>query len=150
MRRQHCADLVEGRQMVDSSFCVLDPGDIWERRQAQYQGGRVNHYWPKSFEEFAIKKARGAALGGPDNSYDRPYHKFFEWNGGRDDARYQPMPPEMLAATHLEIARLKALEGVTVALEQIEAGFVRRLASIGTTAQLRAHYALNRVAAGPL
>lgn len=150
MRRQHCPDLIPGKMLIDSAFEAVDLDNFWNRSEPQYAGGQVNHYWPKSFEEFAIKKARGAAFGGDDNPYDRPYRKFFEWNGLAEPGRQHPPRPAMLSAVHQEIQRLRSLPGVAEAQDQVERGFARRLSEICSPEQLLALYERNRVPPGDL
>lgn len=150
MRQQHCPDLIPGRLWWDSAHQPIDPAAVWERNRPQYSGGHVSHYWPKSFEEFAIKKARGRTLGGDENPYDRPYSKFFEWNGFARDDRHRPPPPALLAGVRREIDRLLELPGVAAAQARIEKGFGQRLRQICTTDELMSAYEHNQVPPGPL
>ena len=60
MRQQHFPEIKPGGFLVDSSFKPLNAGTLWERHKPQYDGGRINHYWARSFEEFSVKKARAA------------------------------------------------------------------------------------------
>lgn len=71
MRRRHWPELVPGFRFVDSAFQPLDETFMPLRKTAEYSGGRLNHYWPKSFQEFAVKKARGASLGGVRGAAER-------------------------------------------------------------------------------
>ena len=48
MRQQHAPDVAPGFVFVDSAFNALDPATMDQRREAEYRGGRLNHYWPKS------------------------------------------------------------------------------------------------------
>jgi Glycosyl transferase family 2 len=145
MRRQHTVDLMPGKTLVDSTLNPLDSEGIWQRKANEYAGGQINHYWPRSFEEFAIKKARGASLGGEQNEYDRPYKQFFEWNGPALADNHWPTSRSYLSRLHAEIFKLRALPGVQEAASNIELGFKNRLASIGSEEELHRLYKLNEV-----
>jgi hypothetical protein len=150
MRLQHIPELMPGRAVVDSALLALDVDTYWQRRTPQYSGGRINHYWPRSFEEFVIKKARGAALGGEHNLYDRPYSLFFTWNGfGTPENRY-PTDANLLRLTQQRIESLRRLDGVAAAADRIERGFPVMLAKIGDEPRLRRLYAQNRREPGDL
>ena len=157
MRRQHIPELAPGRIAVDSALESMNLEVYWERRQAQYAGGRINHYWPKSFQEFIVKKARGAALaaledqhGNKNNLYDRPYDKFFVWNGHGTPENAHPADPGLLAAVKAHIQALRALPDVAEAADRIERGFGPLLARVGDDSHLRQLYAQNSADPGDL
>ncbi len=150
MRRQHYPELLPGRLTLDSGLNPVDLARIDDRRVAEYAGGTLNHYWPKSFQEFAIKKARGASLGAKQAVYDRPYGKFFEWNGRARPENHRPMPAELIAQVHAEIARLRALPGVAELADRINVAFPVLLERLCPPATLRQHYWNNRRPEGPL
>jgi Glycosyl transferase family 2 len=145
MRRQHCPDMLPDKLLVDSTMNPLNLDTIWDRRNSNYEGGKINHYWPRSFEEFAIKKARGASLGSEQNEYDRPYKQFFEWNGPALPDNHWPTSRNYLSRIYSEIGKLKALPGVDVAVIDIEKGFKSRLDAICSEEELRRLYTLNEV-----
>jgi hypothetical protein len=140
MRRQHYPELAPGWVAVDSALRPLDLSTYWERRAAEYAGGRINHYWPRSFQEFVIKKARGAALGGEENLYDRPYDTFFRWNGYSSRENHYPTDPKFLALVKKKIQALRRLPGVAAAADAIEGGFGELLWRNGDEARLRSLY----------
>ena len=140
MRRQHYPELAPGSLTVDSALNTLNVATYWERRVAEYAGGRLNHYWPRSFQEFVIKKARGAALGGEENLYDRPYDTFFRWNGYPSRETHYPTDSKLLAAVKKKIEELRRLPGVAAAADAIEGGFGELLARNGDEAHLRTLY----------
>jgi len=144
MRHQHYPEVAPGFTVVDSLFEPLDLSTIWQRRQAQYGGGRINHYWPRSFEEFAIKKARGASLEMQDNQYDRPYEQFFSWNGHSAAENSHPTDPKHMQKVKDQIDALRALEGVAAVADRIEREFSSFLARVTPHQDLRAEYAKNR------
>lgn len=150
MRRQHHPEVAPGRWVVDSALQRLDIATIWERREAQYDGGRINHYWPRSFQEFAIKKARGAALGRDMEIYDRPYARFFMWNGYASPENHYPTDARLLQAVKNRIAYLRRLEGVAAAADRIEQRFPSVLARVASEETLRAAYDRCKVEPGAL
>jgi hypothetical protein len=150
MRKQHHPEVAPGFQVVDSAFEPLDIATIWERRKAQYSGGRINHYWPRSFEEFAIKKARGAALGRDMAIYDRPYERFFMWNGHSTAENAFPTDPRLLQSIKSRLAWLRRLDGVAEAADRIERGFPDILARVADRPTLRSAYEQSKVEPGDL
>jgi hypothetical protein len=123
MRRQHIPDLRPGRRIVNSAFDPVDPDALWERRDPVYGGGRINHYWPKSFEEFSLKKARGDALRLQDDEYRRDFRLFFDWNGPETPDTWYPVNPRYLAEARRTIERLRALDGVAESERAIQQNF---------------------------
>jgi hypothetical protein len=150
MRREHHPEMAPGFLVLDSAFNPIDIGAIWERRTAEYSGGRINHYWPRSFQEFAIKKARGAALGPEQNIYDRPYDRFFAWNGHATDENHHPTDPNWCKILHDRIDALRRLDGVAAAADRIEEEWPFILANVADERRLREDYERNRVEPGPL
>lgn len=123
MRRQHIPDLRPDRRMVNSAFDPVDPAALWERRDPVYAGGRINHYWPKSFEEFSLKKARGDALRLQDDDYRRDFRLFFDWNGPETPDTHYPVHPAYLADARRKIAELRALDGVAECEQVVQQNF---------------------------
>ncbi|MGP0076786.1 MAG: glycosyltransferase family 2 protein [Bryobacteraceae bacterium] len=149
MRLNHAPWVKPGGTLIDS---VFDPIDLdascsdawWEAvdawRTPRYGGGRVNHYWARSFEEFAVKKARGASLKMEQNMFDRPYASFFQWNGFETPENYYPVDPILLANVKRKIKELETLEGVRSVASKISRNFPRFLKRIHTGAELRKIY----------
>jgi hypothetical protein len=150
MRHQHYPEVAPGFTVVDSLFQPLDLATIWERRRAEYGGGRLNHYWPRSFQEFAVKKARGVSLKIEDNPYDRPYEQFFTWNGHASADNRYPTDPNALQKVKDQIEALRALEGVAAVADRIDREFPRLLARVTGKQNLRAAYAKNQTEPGEL
>ena len=128
MRQQHIPDLLAGRMIVDSTFEPLDTTGPWQDWPMQYAGGRINHYWPKSFEEFSVKKARGEALKMVDNEYLRDFRLFFDWNGPDTPETYQPVDAVFLDTVQRGMARLRSMPGVAACEAEVERQFPRLLA----------------------
>ncbi|MGP0074270.1 MAG: glycosyltransferase family 2 protein [Bryobacteraceae bacterium] len=125
MRHEHFPDVKHGGFLVDSALAPLpfDVRDQWKGHNPQYAGGRINHYWPKSFEEFAIKKARGQAIKLKENLYDRPFELFFAWNGYASKDNHYPISPVILQRVRKKIEALKEIEGVSALADRIDRGF---------------------------
>jgi hypothetical protein len=150
MRHQHYPEVAPGCVVVDSTFKPVDLSQIWERRQAEYGGGRINHYWPRSFQEFAIKKARGASLAIDNNMYDRPYETFFTWNGRATPENACPADPGLLVSVKARIDALRRLDGVAAMADRIEREFPVFLARVSDERRLRAAYADSAAEPGEL
>jgi len=140
MLRQHFPDLRPHRLIVDSAFDPLDPDNAWKAWPTQYSGGRINHYWPKSFEEFSLKKARGDSLTLAENEYARDFKLFFEWNGLETAETYHPIDPTFLMRVRDRIAQIRVLDGVAVCEQEVERGFRRLVARHDQAGGLRRVY----------
>jgi hypothetical protein len=139
MRWNHAPWVKAGGLITDSVFDPIDlDGERW--RIPQYGGGRINHYWPRSFEEFAIKKARGATLKLEENLFDRPFERFFQWNGVETPENYHPVDPILLKNVKGRIEELQMLEGVRSAATQISLNFPDFLNRIYSNEELRRIY----------
>lgn len=150
MRQQHHAELPPGYVHVDSALTPIDQATIWDRRAPNYAGGRLNHYWPRSFQEFAIKKARGATLNFKQNFYDRPYTTFFSWNGYESADAFYPADNGLIAAVKTKIAELRTVPEIVECDDRIQANFPKFLAGISSDEMLRTIYRQNRAEPGPL
>jgi glycosyl transferase family 2 len=140
MRRDHFAELKGGGVLVDSVFDPVDPSSISPGRIPQYGGGRINHYWARSFEEFAIKRARGASLNLDENLYDRPFSTFFAWNGFESPQNRYPVDPVLLGNVKRKIEELEALDGVRAAATKINLNFPHFLKRVASNGNLRKLY----------
>jgi hypothetical protein len=123
MRKQHIPELRQGAFIVNSAFDRLDADRVWERRPPQYSGGWINHYWPKSFEEFSLKKARGDALKLAEDEYRRGFQLFFDWNGPETPETRHPVDPALLDAVKCMLRRLRSLDGVAAIEADVQARF---------------------------
>ncbi len=128
MRRQHVPDIRPDGFMVNSVFDAVDPDGIWTKRPSVYDGGRINHYWPKSFEEFSLKKARGDALNLEEDEYRRDFSLFFDWNGPETPDTHHPVDPAFLASVQTILRDLRSLDGIAA----LEAEVHRRFRSLLT------------------
>ncbi len=140
MRCDHFPEFEAGGVLVDSTFEPVDPESIFRNRTPQYGGGRINHYWARSFEEFAVKKARGASLRLEENLYDRPFAKFFEWNGVETPENHCPVDAPLLAKVKSKIGELEKLDGVREADRSIDRNFPDLVKRIDSRGKLRRVY----------
>jgi hypothetical protein len=105
-------------------------------------GGWVNHYWHKSFEEYCVKRTRGEALDMDPkrNEYRRDDQQYFSWNVPRANEFYDPSPMEVVTRVRMEYERLLALPGVRVINDGISDGFPGFLRSLVDTDDLRRRF----------
>lgn len=155
MRHQHFPEVKEGRSLVNSAFAPI-PTDlesfaqILDEKRQEYAGGWVNHYWVRSFEEFAVKKARGKSLQLEDNTYDRDFRLFFLWNGEETPENHYPIDTAWLGRVKAKIEQLKKLEGVGALAEKIDRDFPLLLKHHYGRRSLRAMYRKYRTEPGEL
>ena len=123
MRLQHAPELFPGATLFNSSLAPVDLETVWKPREPVYQGGRVNHYWPKSFQEFSLKKARGDALPLEDDEYRRAFSLFFQWNAPETPETLAATDETWLAAVKVRCEALRALPGVRDAEAEVEKRF---------------------------
>lgn len=134
MRQQHYPELRSGRFVVDLAFEPFDLQHIWDGRPPSYEGGWISHYWPKSFEEFSLKKARGDALKMDANEYSRPFELFFQWNGLETASNHSPPNSPLIAHVKTVCSTLRTLQGVAEAEAEVERRFgnlLHRYDSVG-------------------
>lgn len=125
MRMVHTPDTFGEGFLVDSSFNPIEVDNC--RAAVNCSGGRMNHYWGRSFEEFAVKKARGDSL--KTDHYRRDFEHFFVLYGRQQDDSKWPVDPEFVAAAKRKIAELTDLPGVratAAAAEREYAGLIAR------------------------
>jgi hypothetical protein len=80
------------------------------------EGGRLNHYWHKSFPEFLLKKHRGDTVNAPNHrSYHRDLKSFFTWNTAETDANAVLPPPDLLTQLEAALAAIRADPGIAAA-----------------------------------
>lgn len=153
MRWNHAPWVKPGGTVIDSMFNPIDVDAScttgwWEAAEywkiPRYGGGRINHYWPRSFEEFAVRKARGAALKLEMNLYDRPYASYFEWNGVETPENHYPVDRRMLQKVKRKIEELKTLDGVRSVAAEISLNFPHFVNRICTKDKLRKIYELSK------
>lgn len=123
MRLQHVPEMFPGAVIVDASYEPVDMEQVWTPREPTYARGRINHYWPKSFQEFSLKKARGDSLPLEDDEYRRDFSLFFEWNAPETREIFHPPDEAFLAKVKARCESLRAIDGVREAEAQVERRF---------------------------
>ncbi len=155
----HWPDVRAGGFVVDSGFGRLPVHLLAFRivgdenhppKEPEYRGGRINHYWARSFEEFAIRNARAQSLKLDDNVYQRPFELFFEWNGHNSIERCYRTEDALLRRVRTKMRELASLEGVGTPAQQIDRNFPNFLEQHYQGRSLRDLYERTRREAGPL
>ena len=111
---------------------------MWDYTSPNYDGGQLNHYWVKSFEEFAVKKRRNDSVASTD--YNADFQQFFASNGAETPDRHDPCPQPLLTQARHQAAALRALPGVAEAESATRAAQPHLLETFGGPAALRATY----------
>lgn len=142
MAALHYPELAVPGFMVNSALQRVRLSAIHEGDELSYQGGRIRHYWVKSFEEFSVKKARGDSLSsGPGtDAYKRDFIAFFEWNVQENQDNRFPPPESLVEEVKSELAFLLTVPGVTEAAGKIEAGFAGLISRYDAAGGLRSIY----------
>nr|WP_294525615.1 glycosyltransferase family 2 protein [uncultured Rhodopila sp.] len=111
---------------VDSTFERIEQIGQLNKLQPNYDGGQLNHYWHKSFKEFALKKRRGDKLqvsGGRRNDYKRGFEQFFLWNVPLEEQYHTPCSQRVVLAVRSEVENLLGLPGVRATYDDIQMRF---------------------------
>jgi hypothetical protein len=124
MRMVHTPETLGDALFVDSSFKSVEV--VNSRAPVNCSGGRMNHYWGRSFEEFAVKKARGDSL--KTDHYRRDFAHFFVLHGRQQADNRWPVDPELVAAVNRKIAGLMDLPGVRATVAAVEAEYAGLIA----------------------
>jgi hypothetical protein len=147
MRLNHVPDVKPTGFCVDSALRPIDhPGPICQK-PPEYDGGQINHYWTRSFEEYSLKKARGDRAPPDAALFRRSFRHFFEWNAPERSGMssegligFEPPPDELVRKVKAQRGRLEMLPGVPARLAEIERNFPRLLARFDDQGGLRAIY----------
>ena len=126
---------------VNSSFEAIETSQI-SKAPVNYDGGCVNHYWNKSFEEFSVKRARGDALemNEAKNDYKRTDKQFFAWNTPASQSHYDPCPQEVIDLVRKECERLLQIPEIRSFNDEIMSCFPEFLRSIVDVNDLRSRF----------
>jgi hypothetical protein len=121
MSHLHFPELKAPGYFVDACLkkcsVMVTPGE--ENRRPEYDGGQLNHYWVKSFEEYYLKKRRGDNLKLQSSAYHRDFETFFSWNGQETADTYNPTPSRLVAMIETEVARLLAMPSIATSFREI-------------------------------
>jgi Glycosyl transferase family 2 len=146
MDRLHCPTFSSSAKTVDSSGYRLMA--VKEQIEPpRYENCQLNHYFAKSFEEFALKKARGRGATGV-NAAQRDYANF-SW--GTEDVVAQQLPNEAVCARTRNLVRqYLSIPAVREHLTFILRTSRQRLADLDTQVNLRRVYSsVTGIRAGP-
>lgn len=78
--------------MVETNFQKIETHECYDEYRKSFEGGHIEHYWNKSFEEFVVKKQRTDGL--PEKFHDRirSYESFFAWDSPIGEENLNPVP----------------------------------------------------------
>ncbi len=110
----HKPRVMGGSILVNPVFQPVDLNSVGA--DPEYSVGQLNHYWSRSFEEFAAKHARGRG--------DRDFSQFFVW-GNQFMGTPDEVPEALIVRVRGEIERLINLDGVELAHEIVRRAFDR-------------------------
>jgi hypothetical protein len=134
----HFPEVRQDGIFLDSNLDQIEDKNLWNFTTPNYLGGRINHYWHKSFEEFALKKRRGDALSSnARNEYSRDFKLYFDWNAEESEENLDVPPPSLLRRIKAEVAYLHSLPGVSEIELAIESKFPSILESFENVGGLR-------------
>lgn len=129
MRMVHAPETFSESLLVDSSFNPIEVVNC--RGPVNFSGGRINHYWGRSFEEFAVKKARGDSIGElrlTHSEHRRDFEHFFTLYGHQQDENRWPADPGLVAAVKRKIAELTDLPGMRAIAATVESEYADLIA----------------------
>jgi hypothetical protein len=119
----HVPDHVDGAVIRDSAFEVIPEGLVRTRGHVKsYDGGWIEHFWGRSYEEFLIKQQRGAN-GELGEDGKRKRELFFTWSAPLTAANYVPVPEAVVARQRAQLARFAARPGFAALMARVEAGW---------------------------
>jgi len=104
----HIPTVDGGARLFDTSLAPIPTDRIWTDSHKSFEGGWIDHYWGRSFEEFIIKKARGDSLAIPSGLFQRAHETFFSWTAAFDEANRSPVPAPVIAAIKDRLVRYQS------------------------------------------
>ena len=147
MSELHFPSVLNDGFFIRADLSRLEVEDRYTVRDAVYDLGAVNHYWHKSFEEYANKKWRGDTVQSPGSYFSRSFDFFFTWNAPETPANFQPPPPELVARVQSELDGLLKLPNVNELHTQLVDDFPRRVLKLGADLGLPVIFEATRVTA---
>lgn len=102
--------------VVDSAFDPLPGTVFWADHAKTDAGGRIEHFWGRSFAEFMIKKRRSDAF----QQGTRDYSLYFGWTAPYRDEYFDPIAPTVIDRTRAGVAELLRYGRVAAAQRDIE------------------------------
>ncbi len=101
---------------VDSAFNHLPGTVFWADYAKTAEGGRIEHFWGRSFAEFMIKKRRSEAF----QQGSRDYDLYFGWTAPYRDEYFDPIAPTMINRTRASLAELMLYKRIADAQRDVE------------------------------
>jgi hypothetical protein len=138
LRNVHAPILEEGGVERDSAFNVVR--DAWAPEQRTAEGGWIDHYWGKSFEEFVVKKRRGESLALESGLFKRAYEDFFSWADRLTPENLSPVPGPVVEAVKAGLARFEARADYRELKSQLERRYEANAEILRNDPELRRLY----------
>jgi hypothetical protein len=109
LRDIHAPRLEAGGIFRDTAFAPIAGGKLWAPNSPKTdEGGWIDHYWAKSFEEFLVKKRRGDSLASADGAFQRDLSLFFTWTAPLTPETLMPVSAAMIEAVKTGLAAFEA------------------------------------------
>jgi hypothetical protein len=135
MEGLHCPTCKGPTFFVNSAFERVGVAEIWNDPAITCEGGWVNHYWHRSFEEYCVKKVRSDVQENIRNET-----QYFAWNVPNTAEYFNPTPDEIILAVRGEYEELLLLPGVRKENERINSQFPDFLRTLADVAELRRRF----------
>ncbi|GAB0120094.1 glycosyltransferase family 2 protein [Acidisoma sp. 7E03] len=130
----HLPHVVAGNTFLDDALNPI--AELRLNRTPTYAYGQINHYWNKSFEEFALKKLRGRDF--------RSFDQFFTFGNNRSFGRVEHVPEAWIRRVKEELTSLRCLPKLNELQQLAEAKFRREIDGHDAERNLPALYIENR------
>lgn len=139
LRNAHAPSLESGGIFRDTNFAAVT--SIWDNKQKKTdEGGWLDHYWGKSFEEYVVKKRRADDMQDMTGSFRRDYNEFFDWGGRMMDENFSPVPEAMMAAMKRELTGYEAKPGYAELKARLDAHYTEYANTVRNDTELRRVY----------
>jgi hypothetical protein len=132
------APRLEGGVQRDTAFNLVE--NAWAPGVRTAEGGWIDHYWGKSFEEFVVKKRRGDRLALRSGQFRRDYESFFTWTKPMTAANFSPVPGAVIDGIKNALARFDAKAGYRELMAQIEGKYEAEAGMLRNDPELRRVY----------
>ena len=127
---------------VNSAF---EPADISTYMIAppEFSGGKINHYYHKSFEEFGIKRDRGegSSAGGLSG---KNLETFFTWDIPLGADTLNPVPKLLRQRVQTELDRLLSIASIADAQNRVEGQYVSLTRGVNGSELVELHSSLTK------
>lgn len=143
VKSMRCIHIPEfNSHVVNSAFKPIDVSD-YMINPPEFSGGKVNHYYHKSFEEFGVKRDRGegSSAGGQTG---KDVETFFVWNIQSNSETFSPMPEVLRQRVQVELQRLLSVNQVADTQSEIEKRYQKLALSVNGTDLIGTYNALKQ------